>query len=109
MTFGASGDWDVGFKAPHCRCDIDMTSRALRDVLLLVATAFVDELERIAQWHTARDERSRSELVTALAIGSEGFLRFPVTVETGRVIGWSCFERPSRRDVCVRPAVRGRL
>ena len=48
MTFGARRDGYVRLQAAEGRgfCDMDMAGRALRDVLFLLTTAFVNELRR---------------------------------------------------------------
>jgi hypothetical protein len=58
-----------------------MTARTLQDVMFLFTTAFVHKLERDARRHCGGDVRRRREFVTAVAICSNGFLRFPVTTE----------------------------
>ena len=47
MTLGARGDWNIRFQATETRRlgDIDVASRALRNVDLLFSTAFVNKLQ----------------------------------------------------------------
>ena len=61
--------------------NVDMTRRTLEDVLLLLAAAVVNELSRDSR-RIGQDVRRFRQLVTAIAIRSYWFLRFPVTVET---------------------------
>ncbi len=64
-----------------------MARGALRDVLLLFAACVVHELERDSRGRGCGGVGSSREFVAAVAIGGDGFLRFPVTAKTGRVIG----------------------
>ena len=61
--------------------DVDMTGRALRDVLFLLAAAVVYELRRDSRW-IGQDVRRFRQLVTAVAVRGYWFLGFPMTVET---------------------------
>ena len=61
--------------------DVDMTGRALRNVLFFLAAALVNELRRDSR-RIGRNVRRFRQLVTAVAVRSDWFLRFPVAVET---------------------------
>lgn len=61
--------------------DVDMTRRALRDVLFFLAAAVVNELRGDSRG-IGQDIRRIRQLVTAVAVRSDRFLGFPVTVET---------------------------
>ena len=93
MTLSASRDRNVGLQSPQRRGfgDVDMTSRALRDVLFLLAAAVVHELRRDPRRLGDHVRRSR-QLVTTVAVVRHRLLRFPVTVEARRMIFRHCFE-----------------
>lgn len=66
----------------RCRLrDVDMTRRAFRDVLFFLAAAVVNVLRRDSR-RIGRNVRRFRQLVTAVAVRSDWFLRFPVAVET---------------------------
>ena len=84
MTLCARGDWNVRFQASERRGfrDVDVARRTLRDVLFLLTTTFVNELRRDPLRRISYDVRSCRELVTSVAVRSNGLLRLPMTVET---------------------------
>lgn len=95
VTFSTCGDRNVRLQASK-RCgfrDVDMARRALRDVLLLLTAAVVNELRRDPLWSISHHEWGGGELVTSVAVRSHRILRFPMTVETRCVIGRNSFER----------------
>lgn len=84
VTLSATRDRHVGLQSSK-RCgfgDVDMTRRALGNVLFLLTTTFVHELDRDPRRISYRHVWRR-ELVAAVAVGSDWLLCFPVTVETG--------------------------
>ena len=94
MAFSTRCDRYIGFQSSK-RCgfgDVDVTGRALGYVLLFLATSFMQILDRNPHWLSDWYVRRR-KLVTAVAVGGDGLLRFPVAVETGRVISWRRLER----------------
>ena len=106
MTLCARGDRHIGFQASQrCGfCDVDMARRALRNVLLLLTTTIVHELRRDPR-RLSEHVRCARELVTAVAVGGDWFLRFPVTVKTRSVICRRGFERRGSRSVTDRAVV----
>ena len=106
MTFSTSRDWNVRLQTSQ-RCgfgDVDMTRRALRDVLFLLAAAFVYELRRDSR-RIGQHVRCFRQLVTAIAVRRDWFLRFPVAVETRRMIFGCCLDRRGPRSVTDRAVV----
>lgn len=70
-----------------------MARRALSNVLLFIATAFVYELRRDSRRRLRPRVWSRRKFMATGAALADRLLRFPVTVKTGRVIRWRRFER----------------
>lgn len=81
-----------------------MARRALRDVLFLFAAAVVYELRRDSR-RIGRDVRRFRQLVTPVAVRSYWLLRFPVAVETRRMIRRRCLEGRGARRVTDRAIV----
>ena len=83
MTLGARRDWYIRLQcAQRFRFrDVDVAGRTLRDMQLLLATTFVRKL-RGDPHGLGEGVWSSRELVTAIAVCGDGFLRLPMTVET---------------------------
>src|SRR6185295_10702453 len=100
MTLGTVCDRHVGLQSLK-RCgfgDVDVTLGAFVNVLFLLTTTFVHELDRdprrIGDWQVWR-----RELVTAVAVVGDRLLGLPMTVETGRMVRWGGFEGSGARRV----------
>lgn len=100
MTLGARRDRHIRFQPSQRRslCDVDMTRRALGDVLLSLATAFMHVLHRDPHAGLVSFVRSR-ELVTTVTILGDRLLRFPMTVETRCMVRGTRTERSVARRV----------
>jgi len=86
MTLGTRRDRHIRFQSTQRGRfgDVDVTGRTLADVLFPLTTAIVCELRGNSFWCVFRCVRSR-ELVTAVTVAGNWFLRLPVTIETGAV------------------------
>jgi hypothetical protein len=87
VTLGARRDGYIRFQTAQRRGfgDVDVTRGALENVVRFLASAFVYELCGDAGWRGSGGVR-RSYFMTALTVSSDGWLRFPVTVETRSVV-----------------------
>jgi len=94
MTLSTRSDRYIRFQPAQRGCfrDVDVTRRTFRDVLFLLTTAIVYKLRGDSFRRFLRCVRRR-EFVTAVAVIGHWLLRFPVTVETRRMIGRHSFER----------------
>src|SRR5688572_2442427 len=94
MTFCARRYRHVRFQSTK-RCgfgDVDVTGRTFINMLLLLAAALVNKLDRDSCRIAGGGVRRRRKLMTAVTVVRNGLLRFPVTVEARRMFGRHCLE-----------------
>jgi hypothetical protein len=98
MALRTRRNWNIGLQSSKRRGfgNVDVTGGAFRNVLLLLTATFVQILDRDPRWFGVWYIRRR-KLVTAVAISGNWLLRFPMTVETRRVISW---RRLESRSLC---------